>query len=72
MIEKVLQDSSILSKNVYNMNEAETMLFMSGSVKVIVNKNDIRNYRDARIKRTTMTAIECISVNDEYLTFMII
>ena len=54
------------------MNEAETMLFISDFVKVIVNKNDIRNYKDARIKRTTMIAIECISVDDEYLTFMII
>ena len=72
MIEMILQDSIILLKNVYNMNETEIMLFMSNSVKVLINKNDIRDYRDAWIKRTTMTAIECISADDRYLTSMII
>ena len=72
VIEKVLQDQSILPKNVYNMDEAGIMLSMPGSVKVIVGKDDIRNYRGARIKRTTVTAIECISADGEYLTPMII
>jgi 3'-phosphoadenosine 5'-phosphosulfate sulfotransferase len=72
MIEKILQDLVILTENVYNMNETKVMLFMPGFVKVLVGKNDIRDYRDARIKRTTMTAIECISADDKYLTSMII
>jgi len=72
MIEKILQDLIILTKNVYNMNETKVMLFMLDFVKVLVNKNDIRDYRDARIKRTTMITIECISANDKYLKSMII
>ena len=48
------------------------MLSMPGSVKVIVGKDDIRNYRGARIKRITMIAIEYISADGEYLTPMII
>lgn len=67
VIEKVLQDPSILPKNIYKMDEAGTMLSMPGSVKVIIGKDDIRNYRGARIKRTTVTAIECISADGEYL-----
>jgi len=54
------------------MNEIKVMLFMLDFVKVLVNKNDIRDYKDARIKRTTMIAIECISANDKYLKSMII
>ena len=72
VIEKILQDSAILAENVYNMNETEVMLFVSGSVKVLVNKDDRRDYRGARIKRTTVTAIECTSADDRYLNSMII
>ena len=45
---------------------------MLGSVKVLVGKDDTRDYRGARIKRTTVTAIECISANGRYLNPMII
>ena len=48
------------------------MLSIPGSVKVIIGKDDIRDYRGARIKRITVTAIECISANGEYLTPIII
>jgi len=54
------------------MNEIEVMLSMLSFVKVLIDKNDIRDYRGARIKRTTMTAIECISADDKYLTSIII
>lgn len=50
MIEKILQDSVILTKNIYSMNETEIMLFISDSVKVLVNKNDKQNYRGVCIK----------------------
>lgn len=72
MIKKILQDSSIVTKNVYNMNEIKIMLFMFDFVKVFMNKNNIRDYKNARIKRTTMIVIECINVNDKYLKSMII
>lgn len=45
---------------------------MPGSVKVIIGKDDIRDYRGARIKRITVTVIKCISADSEYLTPMII
>jgi hypothetical protein len=48
------------------------MLSMLGSVKVLVSKDNKRKYRGARVKRTTVTAIECISVDGRYLNPLII
>ncbi len=72
IIGKVLQDPAILPENVYNMDETGVMLSMPGSVKVLVGKDDRQNYRGARVKRTTVTAIECISADGRYLDSLII
>jgi hypothetical protein len=48
------------------------MLSMLGSVKVLVGKADLWAYHDARIKRTMVTAIECISTDGVYLKLMVI
>jgi hypothetical protein len=71
VIETVLNDPAILAVNVYNMDETGVMLSMLGSVKVLVGKGDKRNYRGARVKRTTITAIECISGDGRYLNPMV-
>jgi hypothetical protein len=62
VIEKVLQDPTILSENVYNMDETGVMLSKLGSVKVLVGRDDLRDYRGAGVKRTMVTAIECINL----------
>ena len=72
VIGKLLQDPDILCENIYNMDETGVMLSMPGSVKVLVGKDDMQDYRGARIKRTTVTAIECISCDGRYLSPMII
>jgi hypothetical protein len=72
VISKVLQDPAILPENVYNMDETGVMLCMLGSVKVLVSKDDPRDYRGAGVKRTMVTAIECISANGRSLLPMII
>jgi hypothetical protein len=72
VIGEVLQDAAILAENVYNMDETGVMLSMLGSVKVLVSKDDRRKYRGGRVKRTTVTAIECISGDGRYLHPMII
>ena len=72
VIKEVLQDPNVLAENVYNMDETGVMLSMPGSVKVLVGKDDMRDYRGARVKRTTVTAIECISGDGRYLNPMII
>jgi hypothetical protein len=72
VIGKVLQDLAIVAENVYNMDETGVMLSLLGSVKVLVSKDDLRGYRGARVKRTVVTAIECVSADGRYLNPMII
>ena len=72
VIGKILQDPAILAENFYDMDETGVMLSMPGSVKVLVGKDDRRDYGGARVKRTTVTAIECISADGRYLNPMII
>jgi hypothetical protein len=45
---------------------------MLGLVKVLIDKDDIRDYRGARVKRTIVTAIEYISTDSKYLNQIII
>ncbi|KFA81301.1 hypothetical protein S40288_04870 [Stachybotrys chartarum IBT 40288] len=59
VIRKVLEDPSILPENLYNMDETGVMLSKLNSVKVLVSKDNQYGYRGARVKRTTVTAIEC-------------
>ena len=56
----------------YNIDETSVMLLMLVSVKVLVGKNDMRDYRGVRVKRTIVTAIECISGDSGYLNPLII
>ena len=72
MIEKVLQALTILAENVYNIDKTGVMLSMPGSVKVLVDKKDTRDYREMQIKQITVTVIECISADNRYLNSMII
>ena len=53
------------------MDETRVMLFMLSAVKVLIGKRDRRDYRGARVKRITVTAIECISGDGRYLNPMI-
>ncbi len=71
-IGKVLDDPAILAENVYNMDETGVMLSVQGSVKVLVGKDDMRDYRGTQVKREVVTAIECISADGRYLKPMII
>jgi len=72
VIRDILQDPAILAESVYNIDETSVMLFMLGSIKVLVSKHDMRDYRSPRVKRTTVTTIECISSNSKYLNPIII
>ncbi|PMD65613.1 CENP-B protein [Hyaloscypha bicolor E] len=54
------------------MDETGVMLSMLGSIKVLLDKDDPRDYRGAVVKRTTVTAIKCISGNGRFLSPMII
>ena len=72
VIKQELCRPDISPENVYNMDETGIMLSMLGCVKVLVGKDDRRNYRGAGVKRTMVTAIECVSASGEYLHPMII
>jgi hypothetical protein len=72
VIGRLLKDPAISKENVYNMDETGVMLSMLGTVKVLVGKDDMRDYRGARVKRTLVTAVKCISGDGRYLDPMII
>ena len=72
IIGRIVQDSAILRENVYNMDETGVMLSMLGSVKVLISKDDQRDYRGVGVKRTMVTAIECISADGRSLLPLII
>ena len=72
VIGNVLQDPAILQENVYNMDEIGVMLSKLNSVKVLISKDNQRGYRGARVKRTTVTAVECVSADGRSLDPMII
>jgi hypothetical protein len=65
MIANELQDPTIMLGNVYNMDETRIMLSMLGSVKVLVRKDNRRNYKSVGVKRKMVTAIKCISADGQ-------
>jgi hypothetical protein len=56
-IGKVLENPAVLDENVYNMDETGVMLSKLGSVNVLAGRQDLRDYRGARVKRTVVTAM---------------
>jgi hypothetical protein len=72
VIGRELDDPVILPENVYNMDETGVLLSVLSSLKVLVGKDDLRAYRGAGVKRTLVTAIECISGDGRSLNPLII
>jgi hypothetical protein len=68
VIGKELDDPAILPENVYNMDETGILFSVLSSLKVLVGKDDPRSYRGAGVKRTLVTAIECISADGRSLS----
>ncbi len=48
------------------------MLYILSFVKVLISKDDPRDYRGAGVKHTMVTAIEYISINSRSLLLIII
>jgi hypothetical protein len=59
-------------ENIYNIDETGVLLSVLNSLKVLVGKTELRNYRGVRVKRTLITAIECVSANGRYLHPLIV
>lgn len=68
----MLQHPDVFLSNVWNYNKAGTLLSMPNTVKVVTSKNNKRGRRGARIKRTSITTVECVSADGRYLNPMII
>jgi DDE superfamily endonuclease len=72
VIGKELSNPAIVLENVYNMDETGVLLSVLGSLKVLVSRQSLRNYRGTGVKRTLVTAIECISADGRCLDPLII
>jgi hypothetical protein len=72
IIGRELADPAILPENVYNMDETGVLLSVLNSLKVLVGKDDLRKHRGTTVKRTLVTAIECISADGRFLHPLII
>jgi hypothetical protein len=44
--------------NFYNMDETRIILSILGSTKILIDKNNRRDYKDAGVKRQIITTIE--------------
>ncbi|OGE47263.1 hypothetical protein PENARI_c052G08478 [Penicillium arizonense] len=72
IIGRELVDPAILPENVYNMDETGVLLSVLKSLKVLVHRDDLRKHRGTTMKRTLVTAIECISADGRCLHPLII
>jgi hypothetical protein len=58
--------------NKYNTDDTGIMLRTLGSLKVLVSRNGLRNYRDASVNYTMIIAVEFICINGQALSPLII
>lgn len=72
IIGRELADPAVRPENVYNMDETGILLSVLNSLKVLVSKDDLRKHRGTAVKRTLITAIECISADGRSLHPLII
>ena len=68
----MLEDPTIIVENIYNIDKTRVMLSILGSIKVLVGKDNIRDYYSIRVKRTIVTIIKYISTNSRYLDPLVI
>jgi len=71
VIGKKLNNPVILRENVYNIDEMEVLLSVLNSLKVLTGEDNL-SYRKVGVKRTLITAIECISADGKSLHPLII
>jgi len=63
---------AVLAENTYNMDETGVLLSVLSSLKVLVGRQELKAYRGAGVKRTLITAIECVSADGQHLQPLII
>ena len=68
----MLKDLAILLKNIYNIDKTRVILYMLSFIKVLISKDNSRDYKGAGVKRIIVIAIKCISANGKSLLLIII
>jgi hypothetical protein len=63
---------AILAENVYNVDEIGILLSFLASRKYVVRKDDWRACREAAVKRTLVTAVDCITADGRNLSLLLI
>jgi hypothetical protein len=72
IVSEELARPDVLAENVYNMDETGVLLGKLRSLKVLVGKNKLRNYRGASSKRILITAVEYISATGDCVRPLVI
>jgi hypothetical protein len=72
IIGKELASPIVLAENTYNINKTGVLLSVLNSLKVLVGKHKLKTYKGVGVKRTLITAIECISADGRCLHPLII
>lgn len=72
VISQELVHPASLAENVYNMDETAVVVVKPGSLKFLVGKNELRDYRGIGSQRTLITAVECISAPGKHLGRLVI
>lgn len=72
VMSKQLSERGVLQENVYNMDETGVLLSDLTTTKVLVCRNDARSRRGVGLRRTMITAVECISADGRCLPPLII
>jgi hypothetical protein len=58
-----LANPLILAENIYNIDKTGVLLSVLNSLKVLVGKSELRNYKGAKVKYTLITIIEGIFID---------
>jgi hypothetical protein len=72
IMDKQLSQREIVQENMYNMDETGVLLSDLNTVKVLVSRSDARGRRGVGLRRTMITAVECISADGRCIAPLII
>jgi hypothetical protein len=72
VISKELASPIVLTENTYNINETGVLLSVLNSLKVLIDRHELKTHKGVSVKRILITAIECISIDGRYLHPLII
>ena len=72
VIGEELASPVVLAENTCSVDETGILLSILNSLNVLAGRHELKTHRGTRVKRTLITAIECISADSRYLKPLII